>query len=418
MSVFARARRIVAVLGAFLLVVTAQGIAFADGTETLGPPSIPIATGSGTVAAGVGLHGVTSGTINVTVPGTPVQALLYWEVQRRDAIPGSETITVNASSVTGTAIGGPTTFFTGYDSVVYRADVTGLVTSGANALGVTLPPEVTAPLSQARINDGAGIMVIYDDGSVSEIGIRDGDDVSWFGAPDAARQTTVPQTFTFAAESAARTGSLTLFVSSVADDTANMTPIRPTAIDVSSGVVTVTYDNVLDSNDGDYWDTYVTPVAIPAGATSVTVQVQSEDNVPIGANPASLVWIGASLTAPVTPPPPGGGEGCTPGYWKQSHHFDSWPAGYSTTDGYEATFGVDASFSKDLLGALKQGGGGEKALGRHATAALLNSANADVSYEYSTADVISLVQSAYASGDFEGVKNLLEAQNEMGCPLN
>lgn len=124
-----------------------------------------------------------------------------------------------------------------------------------------------------------------------------------------------------------------------------------------------------------------------------------------------------SLTVTCTPPDDGGGEGCTPGYWKQAHHFDSW-TGYSPSDSYEGVFGVDASFDKDLLGALKQGGGGEKALGRHAVAALLNSASGGVSYDYSTAEVIALVQDAYASGDFEGAKNLLEAANESGCPLN
>jgi hypothetical protein len=98
-------------------------------------------------------------------------------------------------------------------------------------------------------------------------------------------------------------------------------------------------------------------------------------------------------------------------------HFDSW-TGYSPTDDYETVFGVDASFTLDLLGALEQGGGGEKALGRHAVAGLLNSTSGGVSYDYSTAEVIALVQAAYASGDFEGAKNLLEAANESGCPLN
>jgi spermidine/putrescine-binding protein len=31
-------------------------------------------------------------------------------------------------------------------------------------------------------------------------------------------------------------------------------------------------------------------------------------------------------------------EGCTPGYWKQAHHFDSWPAGYSPTDNFDTVF--------------------------------------------------------------------------------
>ncbi len=120
----------------------------------------------------------------------------------------------------------------------------------------------------------------------------------------------------------------------------------------------------------------------------------------------------------VEPPPPGGGQGCTPGYWKQSQHFDSWVNYTPPGPDYETFFGVNASFQKDFLGALGQGGGGQKALGRHATAAILNANNPNVSYFYTQADVIALVQSAYASGDFEGVKNMLEYQNELGCPLN
>jgi len=411
MGVSQRARRFGVVLGVLMLFASVQGLALADGTEMLGAPSVPVAAGSGVAAAGVGLANG-PGTISVTVPGTPQQALLYWEVQRKDIVPPpSEDISVDGNVRTGAAIGGPTDFFSGYDSVVYRTDITDLVVSGANTLDIVSAPGVAGQ----RVTNGAGVYVIYDDGTTAEIAIRDGDDVAWAGALDVTRQTTEAQTFTFAAEAIDRTASLSLFVASVADDTGKPIPVRPTAIDVSAGVVTVTYDNVLDSFDGDFWDTFNVGVLVPAGASSLTVQVKSADNLDLGINPASLVWIGAGLSVPVTPPQ--GGEGCTPGYWKQSQHFDSW-TGYATTDDYEATFGVDASFTKTLLGALQQGGGGEKALGRHATAALLNAASGDVSYAYTTAQVIALVQGAYATGDFEGVKNQLAAENEMGCPLS
>jgi len=113
-----------------------------------------------------------------------------------------------------------------------------------------------------------------------------------------------------------------------------------------------------------------------------------------------------------------GGQGCTPGYWKQAQHFGSW-VDYTRSDSYSEVFGVSPSFGeKTLLRALKQGGGGEKALGRHAVAALLNSRNDDVAYAYATATVIQMVQDAYASGDFEGTKNVLAYENEMGCPLD
>lgn len=121
------------------------------------------------------------------------------------------------------------------------------------------------------------------------------------------------------------------------------------------------------------------------------------------------------------PPPPEDGEGCTPGYWRQEHHFDSWTAPYDPTDDFEDVFGVDASFDPDsLLDAVWLGGGGENALARHAVAALLNAASPDVSYAYSVSDVIAMVQDAYADGDpdFEAIKDLFEAENEAGCPLD
>lgn len=117
--------------------------------------------------------------------------------------------------------------------------------------------------------------------------------------------------------------------------------------------------------------------------------------------------------------PPGGSDGCTPGYWKQTQHFDSWEAtGLAPADNYDATFGVASGNDWSLLDALEAKGGGENALARHATAALLNASNPDVSYEYSAAEVIALVQYAYDTGHFEAVKDLLAEQNELGCPLN
>ncbi len=114
--------------------------------------------------------------------------------------------------------------------------------------------------------------------------------------------------------------------------------------------------------------------------------------------------------------PTGGGEGCTPGYWKQKHHAGSW-VGYDPDEAFSDVFGVDAAGDPSLLEALKTGGGGFKALGRHAVAALLD-ASSGVDYLYTQAVVIALVRHAYATGDPETVKDLLEAQNEQGCPLS
>ncbi len=110
----------------------------------------------------------------------------------------------------------------------------------------------------------------------------------------------------------------------------------------------------------------------------------------------------------------GGGEGCTPGYWKQPHHFGSW-TGYTQDDKFAEVFGVP--YDKTLLKALRTGGGKEMALGRHAVAALLNAASAGVDYAFSAADVIALVQQAWDSGEFEGAKDQLAAENEQVCEL-
>jgi uncharacterized repeat protein (TIGR01451 family) len=121
--------------------------------------------------------------------------------------------------------------------------------------------------------------------------------------------------------------------------------------------------------------------------------------------------------------------GCTPGYWKQSQHFDSW-VGHAIGDFFDSVFGVDVTLNwsakgkpqpvanPTLLQALGANGGGVNALARHATAALLNAANPDVDYLYSEAEIIDMVQDAVDSGDFQTAQNLLSAQNELGCPLN
>ncbi|MDX1928945.1 MAG: SdrD B-like domain-containing protein [Pirellulaceae bacterium] len=123
-----------------------------------------------------------------------------------------------------------------------------------------------------------------------------------------------------------------------------------------------------------------------------------------------------------------GGEGLTPGFWKQTQHFYAWTAPYSPlpvapvgfVNQYNAVFGLTSAQSDPsltLLGALQRGGGGANALGRHAVAALLNAANPNVSYLYSVSQIISMVQNAYATSNYDAAKNLLETQNTLGADL-
>ncbi|MCP4427648.1 MAG: hypothetical protein GY803_24455 [Chloroflexi bacterium] len=104
-------------------------------------------------------------------------------------------------------------------------------------------------------------------------------------------------------------------------------------------------------------------------------------------------------------------EGCTPGYWK--NHLDSWQ-GYAPDDSYADVFGVP--YDKTLLQVLKTGGGGEKAMGRHAVAALLNAQQ--LTYRWDIVEVTRKVQRAYGYEIFEYYKDQFEYYNEQYCPLN
>lgn len=108
--------------------------------------------------------------------------------------------------------------------------------------------------------------------------------------------------------------------------------------------------------------------------------------------------------------------GCTPGFWK--NHLEDWPpTGYSPSDDFSDVFGVSSNIGPTLIEALEEKGGGEKALARHAVAALLNVGHPDVAFPLTEDEVIGIVQAGYYTGDFESAKNLLEAANDEGCPL-
>lgn len=115
--------------------------------------------------------------------------------------------------------------------------------------------------------------------------------------------------------------------------------------------------------------------------------------------------------------PKEGDTGCTPGYWK--NNTVAWTGtGYSTSDLYDTVFGVNFMPGLTLLEALNLGGGGYNALARHATAALLNSSNSNVTYGLTTSQIIAMVQKAFKTGEPEQIKNELAAFNETQCPID
>jgi hypothetical protein len=145
-------------------------------------------------------------------------------------------------------------------------------------------------------------------------------------------------------------------------------------------------------------------VALVAGGTTLAIAASGGGTTSGGTSSASTTQYGT------------GGQGCTPGYWKQVHP-NSWVT-YKPTDLFDTVFGVKLFPGKTLLEVLNLGGGGYEALGRHAVAALLNTANSGVDYGLSSAQVIKLVQEAVKSGDPSPLHTQFEKMNESGCSID
>ena len=319
--------------------VIGAGFAGADGTETLGAPAgVTVADGTGVAVAGVGLGGHTGapnqvGNFTVSVPAgaTVEQVLLYWEGHFVGGTTPDSTVTLNGNAVAGSQIGGSTLFFSDVYAAGFRADVTGLGLVGAGDTNLTV-----SGLDNSFANNGAGVVVIYDEGTTpASIGIRDGVDLAFAGFASPL-DTTAPQTFTFPAAAAPRTASLGVMAGSVE-------PNRPNAIVVTTGGVTTTLTNPLFSAQGADFDAKTFDVTIPSGATSLTVQAQSVAD-GSGRLPASLSWIVGTLSVPGVQRGPGTG---TPGYWK--NHAEAWPVTSLTLGG--TTYTQDALLA--ILGQSK-----------------------------------------------------------------
>ena len=293
-----------------ILIATFSTTTWADGTEVLGTPSIVITDGTGIVTGGTGMF-TQPGSIELDVPvgATIKQVLLYWEGFMNTNIAGDDTVLISNGGVptivSGTLIGGPTDFqFSTGDAFAstFRADITALnlVTDGLNTITVD-------DLFYSKANNGAGIAVIFDDGSSdASIDIRDGSDLAFFRRSPPL-DSTVPQVFSFAATTSDRIANLDMFFASVSGSASSGGIIRPSVIEIrvqGPGIDELTkLDNVLDSNDGDEWDTFKIAVVLPAGANILTIQVFSRDDLGIGNSPASFDWIAAALSIEEETPP-------------------------------------------------------------------------------------------------------------------
>jgi cysteine-rich repeat protein len=359
---------------------------------------------------------------------------------------GDQEMIFDGNAITGEFIGAEenVSAFSGRKfNVGYRYDVTDIVLAayaGPGTYNFTI--EDGDLNNNLFILSGAGLLVAYtDESDPLEYAIQgaDGLDFAWVNDVLPHARVTVPVSFTYAPIFEGRPADLILF-------TADAEPDRPDRILFSNSPP---LNNVLNETDGPEWDTVVVNFTIPGGDTETTVEVVSP---PEYSNSDSIIWTLGAVRIPFpvcgdgvvsgdvgeTCDPPGepAGEpnecredctfcgdgilddgeecddgnnvdgdgcdaycmieemdfyGCTPGYWKQEHHFGNW-VDYSPSDVFDDVFGVEALGDATLLDALWARGGGLYALARHATAALLNTANPDVNYMYTEEEVIALVQ--------------------------
>lgn len=145
-------------------------------------------------------------------------------------------------------------------------------------------------------------------------------------------------------------------------------------------------------------------------------------------------------------------EGCTPGYWMQCQHLDSWgPTGFKTTDLFNTVFGVTQYINPQtnqpytllqVLGlqgngnckpdavqpncSLKPHGnaigitGGDPIsvnLGFHAVAALLNASHPSINFGYTAGELIALFKANYLTNPSR-LKDSLAMLNQRVCPLS
>lgn len=389
--------------------------------------------GLGMAHAGTGLL-AGSGTLSVDIPGPVQAALLYWAGRDRpcpESSPGvctvpftpykDQILSFDGHLVTGAILGTegqPASAGGPINNLGFLADVTAIVQ--ARGTGAHTFPVADGDAGDLYRLDGAGLLVIYKDlgdGGSYRLIVFDGLDFAYGDDPTPGdTRVTHPVNLIHGSDTAARAADLRVFVG---DGESH----RPDRMDVSNNP---SVSNGFDGSSGAQFDADLIPITIPAGAGSTTVQLFSE---PVGRNPDSLLWFLVALRVPVPQPPPSpaGDDGCSPGYWK--NHTDSW-ADAGLLPGQTAGSVFDVPFpqlANRTLHQSLQGGGGPGALGgarillRAAVAALLNASHPGVEYPWTAAEVVAEVNAALATGNRStmlALKDVLDAQNNLGCPLN
>ena len=274
----------------------------ADGDETLNT-SFQTFGHYGLVSEGVGLRAGGPYDIQLQVPGTVVQAWLYWGGY--DRIPGGDStaaISVDGGGyeiVEGDLINDPNNcwWWGPFYGFVYRADVTSLVESGAHTYSIT----GIEYRGSAAVLHGASLFVVYEDLTLplQEIEIKDGYDGMWDAYEPPRGPNSEVVTFYFDSQPVERNFDFTFIIGGV--NTNSDEGIRTNALWYSFGFGSDTPPtNLVDEAwatdymgsstnppasfdinpafdaDGKEWDNTTISVTVPANATFMCVQFEPE----------------------------------------------------------------------------------------------------------------------------------------------
>jgi hypothetical protein len=259
---------------AFLVIGIFAPLVFADGALTF--PRFEAFGRIDVVAGGVGLNGVSSGTIDINVPLTSqiVVAYLYWGGHDTGASAGDDEVTLNGAPITANKTYSDWWYSNEY-TYIYVAEVTSLVSVGDTSYLI----EDFGPLAK---NYGAGIIVVYSDETLpySKVIILEGLDSFWFDFLNPQGPNSEVTYLDFAKANNDRDMDITLLVGGTENDnrpneiwTKTGTGAKDASIIESPSAAVGPYP--LVAADGNAWDTYTDTVQIPKGDEWVGVQIES-----------------------------------------------------------------------------------------------------------------------------------------------
>ncbi|MCB9077864.1 MAG: hypothetical protein H6631_09750 [Anaerolineaceae bacterium] len=224
-------------------------------------------------------------------------------------------------------------------------------------------------------------------------------------------------------------------------NTPTNTPVPPTDTPTNTPTATPTNTPVPPTPTNTPVPPTPTNTPVPPTATPTNTPEPTATNTPVPPTatptntpvPPTNTPEPTATNTPVPPtetptPTPDDSYGCTPGYWKQKQHLDSWePTGYSPDQKLNTVFDNTGNLgNKSLLKALSFKGGSsideaKEILLRAGVAAVLNAAHPDIDYPLTTGEAINSVNSALASDDRDTILSLatqLDDYNNLGCNLN